>query len=131
MRDINHFIDGASFTGASGRFADVFNPNTGEVQARVQLASVEEMDLAVQAAQAAVDTARLNLDFTTVRAPIGGHTGVRLLDAGNLVTASQNTIRQNHANRAKTHCPKGHPLSGDNLLSWSDGRRRCRACMGR
>lgn len=44
----------------------------------------------VQAAQAAVDNAKLNLDFTTVRAPIGGHTGVRLLDAGNLVTASQN-----------------------------------------
>jgi multidrug efflux system membrane fusion protein len=44
----------------------------------------------VQAAQAAVDNAKLNLDFTTVRAPIGGRTGVRLLDAGNLVTASQN-----------------------------------------
>lgn len=44
----------------------------------------------VQASQAAVDNARLNLDFTTVRAPIDGHTGVRLVDAGNLVTASQN-----------------------------------------
>ncbi|RZJ83122.1 MAG: methylmalonate-semialdehyde dehydrogenase (CoA acylating), partial [Brevundimonas sp.] len=51
MRDINHFIDGAAFTGASGRFGDVMNPNTGEVQARVQLASVAEMDRAVQAAQ--------------------------------------------------------------------------------
>jgi malonate-semialdehyde dehydrogenase (acetylating)/methylmalonate-semialdehyde dehydrogenase len=55
MRDIHHFIDGASFTGASGRFSDVFNPNTGEVQARVQLASVAEMDRAVQAAQNAFD----------------------------------------------------------------------------
>ena len=55
MRDINHFIDGASFAGASGRFADVFNPNTGEVQARVQLASVAEMDRAVQSAQAAFE----------------------------------------------------------------------------
>lgn len=53
MREINHFIDGAAFTGASGRFSDVFNPNTGEVQARVQLASVSEMDRAVQAAQTA------------------------------------------------------------------------------
>lgn len=44
----------------------------------------------VQSARAAVDNARLNLDFTTVRAPIDGHTGVRLLDSGNLVTASQN-----------------------------------------
>ena len=55
MREINHFIDGASFTGASGRFSDVFNPNTGEVQARVQLASVAEMDRAVQAAQNAFE----------------------------------------------------------------------------
>ena len=36
MRDIPHFIDGAAVAGASGRFGDVFNPNTGEVQARVQ-----------------------------------------------------------------------------------------------
>ena len=55
MRDINHFIDGASFTGASGRFSDVFDPNTGDVQARVQLASVAEMDRAVQAARNAFD----------------------------------------------------------------------------
>ncbi len=55
MREINHFIGGASFTGASGRFSDVFNPNTGEVQARVQLASAAEMDRAVQAAQDAFE----------------------------------------------------------------------------
>src|SRR5690606_8785940 len=55
MRDIRHFIDGAAFEGASGRFGDVFNPNTGEVQARVQLATVSEMDRAVQSAQAAFE----------------------------------------------------------------------------
>ena len=49
MRDIPHFIDGAAFAGASGRFGDVFNPNTGEVQARVQLATAAEVDRAVQA----------------------------------------------------------------------------------
>ena len=49
MRDIRHFIDGAAFDGASGRFGDVFNPNTGEVQARVQLATPSELDRAVQA----------------------------------------------------------------------------------
>lgn len=53
-------------------------------------AAVAQSDALVQAAQAAVETAKLNLDFTTVRAPIAGHTGVRLLDAGNLVTANQN-----------------------------------------
>jgi malonate-semialdehyde dehydrogenase (acetylating)/methylmalonate-semialdehyde dehydrogenase len=55
MREINHFINGATFVGASGRYSDVFNPNTGEVQARVQLADDSEMDRAVQAAQGAFD----------------------------------------------------------------------------
>ena len=55
MRDINHFIDGSSFTGASGRFGDVMDPNTGEVQARVQLATVGEVDKAVQSSQAAFE----------------------------------------------------------------------------
>ncbi|HAV51373.1 MULTISPECIES: CoA-acylating methylmalonate-semialdehyde dehydrogenase [unclassified Brevundimonas] len=55
MRDIHHFINGQSVTGTSGRFGDVFNPNTGEVQARVQLATESEMDRAVQAAQAAFE----------------------------------------------------------------------------
>ena len=55
MRDIRHFIDGNSFDGASGRFSDVFNPNTGEVQARVQLATAGEVDRAVQSAQAAFE----------------------------------------------------------------------------
>ena len=50
MRDITHFIDGVSVAGTSGRFGDIFNPNTGEVQARVALASVGELDAAVQSA---------------------------------------------------------------------------------
>src|SRR6188472_3181030 len=50
MRDITHFIDGASVAGTSGRFGDVFNPNTGEVQARVALASAAELDAAVASA---------------------------------------------------------------------------------
>jgi malonate-semialdehyde dehydrogenase (acetylating)/methylmalonate-semialdehyde dehydrogenase len=50
MRDIRHFVNGQSLEGVSGRFGDVFNPNTGEVQARVQLATAAELDGAVQAA---------------------------------------------------------------------------------
>lgn len=29
---------------------------------------------------------------------------------------------------AQTHCLRGHPLSGENLLVKSDGHRRCRKC---
>ncbi len=50
MQDLSHFIDGKRSAGTSGRFADVFNPATGEVQARVPLASKDELDAAVAAA---------------------------------------------------------------------------------
>jgi len=50
MRDIHHFVNGQSLIGTSGRFGDVFNPSTGEIQARVQFATDAEMDLAVRAA---------------------------------------------------------------------------------
>ncbi|MFZ3008089.1 MAG: CoA-acylating methylmalonate-semialdehyde dehydrogenase [Phenylobacterium sp.] len=50
MREITHFIDGVSVAGTSGRYGEVFNPNTGEVQARVALATPGELDAAVQAA---------------------------------------------------------------------------------
>jgi malonate-semialdehyde dehydrogenase (acetylating) / methylmalonate-semialdehyde dehydrogenase len=50
MRDIAHFVNGQALAGSSGRFGDVFNPNTGEVQARVPLATDAELDAAVQAA---------------------------------------------------------------------------------
>jgi malonate-semialdehyde dehydrogenase (acetylating)/methylmalonate-semialdehyde dehydrogenase len=50
MREITHFIDGASVAGTSHQYGQVFNPNTGEVQARVALASVGDVDTAVQSA---------------------------------------------------------------------------------
>jgi malonate-semialdehyde dehydrogenase (acetylating) / methylmalonate-semialdehyde dehydrogenase len=50
MRDIPHFVNGAAVAGRSGRFGDVYDPNIGQVQAKVALASVDELDAAVQAA---------------------------------------------------------------------------------
>jgi malonate-semialdehyde dehydrogenase (acetylating)/methylmalonate-semialdehyde dehydrogenase len=50
---IPHFINGALMTGGSGRDAPVFNPATGEVGARVPLASAEDVVAAVAAAAAA------------------------------------------------------------------------------
>ncbi len=61
MRDIAHFVNGEAAPGASGRHGDVFDPNTGEVQARVALASPEELDAAVRhAARAQVGWAATN-----------------------------------------------------------------------
>ncbi|NIE66556.1 CoA-acylating methylmalonate-semialdehyde dehydrogenase [Burkholderia sp. Ax-1719] len=53
VADLTHFINGQALEATSGRFADVFNPATGAVSARVPLASVAEVDAAVAAAQAA------------------------------------------------------------------------------
>ena len=53
MRDIHHWIDGKELAGTSGRLADVYNPATGEVQARVALATRAELDEAVERAAAA------------------------------------------------------------------------------
>ena len=53
MREIGHFIGGKHREGRSGRYGDVFEPMTGEVQARVALASKAEMREAVENAKAA------------------------------------------------------------------------------
>ena len=53
MEQIGHWINGQRVAGSSGRTADVFNPHTGEVQAKVALASKAELDAAVAAAAAA------------------------------------------------------------------------------
>ena len=53
VKEIGHFIGGKHVKGTSGRFADVFNPNTGEVQAKVALASTAELRAAVENARAA------------------------------------------------------------------------------
>ncbi|MDE2134403.1 MAG: CoA-acylating methylmalonate-semialdehyde dehydrogenase [Alphaproteobacteria bacterium] len=50
MKEYSHFIAGGPVKGASGRFGDVFNPATGEVQARVPLASRAELRKAVEVA---------------------------------------------------------------------------------
>ncbi len=42
-REIGHFVGGKIVEGTSGRFADVYDPNIGEVQAKVALASAAEV----------------------------------------------------------------------------------------
>jgi malonate-semialdehyde dehydrogenase (acetylating)/methylmalonate-semialdehyde dehydrogenase len=52
LRDIDHFIAGEAFA-SSGRTGDVFDPNRGEVQAKVKLGTAQELQKAVDAAKAA------------------------------------------------------------------------------
>ena len=51
--EVGHFINGRSVASTSGRRQAVYNPATGNVSRQVALASVDEVDAAVQAARAA------------------------------------------------------------------------------
>lgn len=52
-RTLSHFVNGAQVAGRSGRLGDVFDPATGQVQARVPLANSDEVKEAIAAAHAA------------------------------------------------------------------------------
>ena len=61
MKQIGHFIDGQLTPGTSGRSKDISNPNTGEVQSQVNMATPSELDAAVKIAAAAqVEWAKTN-----------------------------------------------------------------------
>ncbi len=55
MRTITHWIGGKPVAGSSDRTSPVWNPATGEQQAEVALASVDDVDSAVRTAKAAFE----------------------------------------------------------------------------
>ena len=56
-----------------------------------QKAQVAELHAAIAGDAAQVEAARLNLDYTRIRAPIAGRLGASLVDIGNIIRASDNT----------------------------------------
>ena len=64
---------------------------TTRQQLDTQNALVSQLEAAVQMDAAQVSYAKVQLGYTTITAPIGGRTGVRLVDAGNIVHATDNT----------------------------------------
>jgi membrane fusion protein, multidrug efflux system len=57
-------------------------------QLDTQVATVEGARGSLVADQAAIDNAKLNLSYTRITAPISGRVGLRLIDAGNMIHAS-------------------------------------------
>jgi multidrug efflux system membrane fusion protein len=58
-----------------------------------QKATVEQFQALVAADQAAISSARVQLDYASVRSPLDGRTGIRMVDQGNIVhTADSNGI---------------------------------------
>jgi multidrug efflux system membrane fusion protein len=53
-----------------------------------QSALVRQLDATIQGDQAAIESAQTQLAYSTITAPISGRTGVRLIDQGNIVHAS-------------------------------------------
>ncbi|MGH8095489.1 MAG: efflux RND transporter periplasmic adaptor subunit [Chthoniobacterales bacterium] len=51
-------------------------------------AQAGQFQAAVQADQAAIESAQTQLDYTQIRSPIDGRTGLRLVDVGNIVHAA-------------------------------------------
>jgi multidrug efflux system membrane fusion protein len=72
--DLKRFVD-------LGEFATKQSVDT-------QQALVRQLEATVQADAAAVENAQVQLDYTTVTAPLSGRTGLRLVDAGNIVHAA-------------------------------------------
>jgi multidrug efflux system membrane fusion protein len=60
-------------------------------QLDTQKAMVAQLEAQVKLDQAAIDNAKAILDYTTIKAPIDGRTGMRLVDSGNIVRASDSS----------------------------------------
>lgn len=72
------------------RFKNLFEDSGGisKQQVDTQRASAEQLEGAVRADQAQIDNAKLNLVYSHITAPISGRIGLRLVDVGNMVHAS-------------------------------------------
>jgi multidrug efflux system membrane fusion protein len=53
-----------------------------------QKATVGQLKASLQSDQAQIDNAKVQLAYTTIRSPVSGRTGLRLVDAGNIVHAT-------------------------------------------
>jgi multidrug efflux system membrane fusion protein len=74
------------------REEDLFAKKAVSAQERdTQQALVKQLDATVKADAAAITSAKVQLDYTRIVAPIAGRTGLRLVDQGNIVHAADRT----------------------------------------
>ncbi|HEY5963226.1 MAG TPA: efflux RND transporter periplasmic adaptor subunit [Xanthobacteraceae bacterium] len=71
------------------RYARLMTTNAvAQQQLDAQKATVAQLEAQVRLDQAQIDNAKAFLDYTTIVAPISGRTGIRQVDRGNIVRAS-------------------------------------------
>ena len=58
----------------------------------IKKSAVESAEALVKQNRAALESARINLDYCTIRAPIDGRTGQRAVDVGNVVAANSGSL---------------------------------------
>ena len=74
------------------RYADLLKSDSVNQQIYdTQKALVDQLEAALKADAAAIASAQVNLDYTDIRSPIDGRTGIRQVDQGNLVHANDSS----------------------------------------
>jgi membrane fusion protein, multidrug efflux system len=75
-----------------GRYTSLAKTGAGSTQQLdTTRALVAQTEASIKADQALVDTAQIQLRYSSIRSPIDGRAGTRLVDAGNIVRASDTT----------------------------------------
>lgn len=89
------FGDAAQLTSARSDVARYRNLANQEVASRQKVETVTAQAAGIQATiesdDAAIATARLNLEFTRITSPIDGRVGLRLVDPGNFIRSAEAT----------------------------------------
>ncbi len=72
------------------RFKDLLQQSGAVSQQQVdtQKATADQLEGAVRGDQATIDNAKLQISYSHITAPVGGRVGLRLVDAGNMVHAT-------------------------------------------
>jgi multidrug efflux system membrane fusion protein len=71
------------------RYADLLaNEGVTQQQYDTQKALVDQLVATVNADQAAIESAKVQLAYTTITSPLDGRTGIRMVDQGNIVHAA-------------------------------------------
>jgi len=74
------------------RYEDLITKNAVSQQVlQTQRATVAQGEATIKTDQAAIDSAKLNLTYCHITAPISGRIGLRLVDPGNFVSAGSST----------------------------------------
>ncbi len=98
-------------------------------QLDTQQASVDQLQAQIKGDQAAIDNAQTQVSYTTIKAPLSGKTGFRIVDPGNIVHASGTDGHRDHR-QAAADLGRVHRAGGGRAAHQRRARRGERAGRG-